>query len=670
MRRKEKKQEARQTFAKRSNILSNLLKLLLVGLVVGSIQADEALKATSRQIHCMGQSWKVNVYSTSEEGVVLLRGDDPALIGVARALGRDLRWSPEQTSLINQAGKALHVGQKTIEIHGKESELKVAPQVVKGAVHVPSNGLEGLLDCKVTIKTGKQGAIYVEPVLQSVNFDEKDDRSTEMSIRTSSPVRKKMFTLNNPRRTVVDLVGVALPTTEFDVSHPSLGEVRVGQFQLAPSVTRIVVPTGTGVKVNTYRSLDLYQHQLTINWPKGHKPGSSERVATVQIPKVDTSVREPVIRIGPNDSRPAQKPKVTSVPPKPAPEESATENPDLKPPASPSAKKSDRILLDSVSWEGNRLKLSFSQPVPYKWSRVSAGKERFVLDFPGVIFPQKKLNLDSGVPGLEAVRVVQNMPEPQPVVRLVCDLEASLAVETEGKNETNLYISFPGRRVSSSDLPSGNGHTSARVETIAVATGNPRGRTVCIDAGHGGSDPGALNRSVGINEALVTLDISLKLAKILKDQGWNVVMTRTSDRDVSWSGSSATQELGARAKIANDVGADLFVSIHANAAANTSVGGTSIHWYKASDYRLAQHLETNVLNATGRSNRGLVKNRFYVLAHTQMPAVLIETAFITNPAEGKLLADPEYRTRIAQGIAAGLGVYAAKLFPGTASRTK
>lgn len=664
MRRKENKKKRINT-----TILRAFLKFLMVGLVVSAVQAQESMKSTSRQIHCMGESWKVKVYSTSEEGIVLLRGDDPALFGIARALGRDLRWSPEQTSLINLDGKALHVGQKSIAVNGKDTELKVSPQIVGGAVHVPSNGLEGLLDCKVTVKSGQQGAIYVEPILQGINFTEKDSKSTEMSVRTSVPVRKKMFTLNNPKRTVVDLVGVAIPEGEFDVEHPALGKVRVGQFQLAPSTTRIVLPTASGVKVNTYRSLDLYEHQLTVTWPRGQKPGSGggERVATVQIPKVDPAVREPVIRIGPNDSRTASRPKPTPPAPKPAPPAptSSTEDPDSR--TTDTTIKSDRILLQSATWEGNKIKLQFSQPVPYKWSRVNTGKERFVLDFPGVVFPQKKMNLDSSVPGLESVRIVQNMPEPQPIVRLVCDLETSLAVDTQSKNETVLYLSFPGRRIGSGDLLSGMGHTSDQVP-VTAGTGSAQGRTVCIDPGHGGSDPGALNRAVGINESHVTLDIALKLAKILKSQGWNVVLTRTSDRDVSWAGSSASQELGARTKIANDVGADLFISIHADASANTEVQGTSIHWYKGGDYRLAQHLESGVLDATGRRNRGLVKNRFYVLAHTQMPAVLIETAFLSNPTEGKLLADPAYRERIAQGIASGLGVYAAKNFPGTASR--
>ena len=124
----------------------------------------------------------------------------------------------------------------------------------------------------------------------------------------------------------------------------------------------------------------------------------------------------------------------------------------------------------------------------------------------------------------------------------------------------------------------------------------------------------------------MTLDIATKLAKLLKKQGWNVIMTRTSDRDVSWAGSSAKQELGARARVANDYGADLFVSIHANASVNPGINGTSIHWYKSADYRLARMMESGVMSATGRKNRGLVKNRFYVLAHTQMPACLLYTS--------------------------------------------
>lgn len=649
-----------------------LFQLLLLSLLATGAQADVGNKSTFRHIYCMGQSWRVNAYTSSESDILLLRGDDPVLNNVARALGRDLHWSPQQNSLINQDGKGLSLGQRTLDIQGEETELKVPSQLLNGAIYIPSNGLEGLLDCRVTVRAGSRGDIYVEPVLESIRFEEKGDTSTEMVIKTSVPVRKKIFSLNNPKRTVIDLVGVALPHHDIEVSHPVLGEVKLGQFQLAPSVTRVVLPSAGGVKVRTYRSLDLFEHQLTISWPKGMNPNApqGQRVATVQIPKVDPGQeRVPVIRIGPSDTQMASNPK-----PQPPVQVDNDQEPDQEPAAitasgedpdghdSEEAGVSERVTLDSASWEGSRLKLQFSKPVSYRWARVSAGKDRFVVDFPGVIFPRKKTALDSGIPGLESVRIVQNMPEPQPIVRLVCDLQTPLAVETESSNDTILYLSFPGRKLSAAELTSGVGFTSAQQK------GSPQGRTICIDPGHGGSDPGAQNHSVGVNECQVTLDIALKLARILKSQGWNVVLTRTTDVDLTWAGSSAKQELGARAKVANDIGADLFVSIHANASVNSDINGTSIHWYKATDYKLAQSLESGVMSATGRTNRGLVKNRFYVLAHTQMPAVLIETAFLTNPTEGKLLADPDFRDRIARGIASGLSVYAAKSFPGTASR--
>lgn len=631
-----------QKIKRKSGIKVTLL-LLCFSLLCGQAGAQESKigQSSTRRIHCMGQSWKLPVYATSEPGVVMLRADQQALFSVARALGQSLNWSSSDTTLSGVGDSSISLGQQSLEVHGQEKTLAVVPQVIEGAVHIPSSSLEGLLNCRVTVKQGSQGAIYVEPILDSVSFINEQDSSTDLQLKTSVPVRKKVFTLKNPRRTVVDLVGVALPENFEGIEHPSLGQIRVGQFQLAPSTTRIVLPADGGVKVKKKRTLDLYEHQLSIKWPAGSKPGSIKkrpgRVPTVAIKPTKMPERATVISIKGKD--------VKTTRPKPA-----------------KANSKGRAKLQKVAWEKNRLKLSFSQPVSYRWSRVNTGKKRFVIDFPGVVYPTKKSQHSSPIPGLKGVRVVQNMPEPQPIVRLVCDLKSPLAVETKGADETVLYLSFPGRKVSSSEFPRGTGHTSKNVKA------NPSGRTVCIDAGHGGSDPGALNRAVGINEKTVTLDISLRLAKILKKQGWNVIMTRSSDRDVSWAGSSAKQELGARAKMANSFGADLFISVHANASVKPSINGTSIHWYKSSDYRLARLMESGVMNATGRKNRGLIKNRFYVLAHTEMPAVLVETAFLTNAYEGSLLAKPHYRERIAQGIASGLQVYASRTYPTTAAK--
>ena len=631
---------------------ANLLLLLVLLSVPGLTQEEpyQVGKAGTRRIHCMGQSWKIPVYETSGQDVVMIRGDQPVLFEVARAMGKNLHWSPSDTTLYGEKDIRLALGQTAIPTHGTIKELELPSQIVDGAVHVPSSALDGLMNCRVTISDN--GAIYVEPVLEHLSFSNGTPNSTELVARTSVPVRKKIFTLHRPTRTVIDLVGVALPEGFESVEHPILGEIRVGQFQSAPSIARIVIPSDSGIKVSQQRSLDLFEHQLTVNWPGSIRPmaereGTSGRVETVKIKPTKMPDRpEAVVSIRPVST---PKPPVQAETPTPA----------------PATKSSGRTLLNSVSWEKNRLKLEFSEPVEYQWSRVGVGTERFVVDFPGVIFPTKKQALPSSVPGLQQVRVVQNMPEPHPIVRLVCDLDSSIAVDTEPSNERILYLEFPGHRVSAGSLPQGFGHTSEKIAATGAGGG---GRTICIDAGHGGSDPGALNRGVGINEKTVTLDISLRLAKYLKAQGWNVIMTRSSDRDVSWAGSSAKQELGARANMANQHGADLFVSVHANASVNPDINGSSIHWYKSTDYRLAQLIESGVMGATGRKNRGLVKNRFYVLAHTEMPAVLIETAFLTNSTEGRLLADPEYRDRIARGIASGLQVYASRTFPVTSAK--
>lgn len=634
--------------------IKEALVLLFLALCLPSLAQDknaELAKSSTRRLHCMGQSWKLPVRNTTDPSVVMIRADHPALFEMARALGKNLHWSTSDTKLTGEAHRSVALGQRDLEVFGQSKTLELVPQLIDGAVHVPSSALEGLLDCRVTVKDGKTGSIYVEPALLSMSFAKQGPNSADLVTKTSVPVRKKVFNLKNPNRTVVDLMGVAVPKNLEKLEHPILGEIRVGQFQLAPSITRIVLPNESGIKVKTDRTMDLFEHQLSITWPAGTKPvaqgaGTPERVPTIVIQPTEMPER-----VG--------EPVVVRRPPTPTP-------PSQEEPPQTSTTISNRPTLSEVEWDSKRLKLTFSEPISYRWSRVNTDQKRYVIDFPGVIFPQKKQQLASQIPGLQTVRIVQNMPEPNPIVRLVCDLDTAIVVDAKGSDERVLYLSFPGRQMSASDLPRGLGNTSKQV--VAAGTGSASGRTVCIDPGHGGSDPGALNRSVGVNEASVTLDISMKLAQYLKAQGWNVIMTRTSDRDVSWAGSSAKQELGARAQRANEHGADLFVSIHANASVNAGAGGTSIHWYKAGDYRLATLLEDGVMSATGRSNRGLVKDRFYVLAHTEMPAVLIETAFLSNPTEGKLLADPQYRDRIAQGIAAGLQVYAARTFTSASAK--
>ena len=635
-------------------LLLTILVWSVLGEVPATAQEPSLGEKSTRQIHCMGQTWKISVVETSAVGELLVKADDPALIAVSRTLGRDLVWSPSALTLTGDTTLAL--GQRSLS--GRP--LPVAPRMVNEAVNIPLSALEELLSCRVTLKAGPKGSIYVEPTIRELRFDQDGPTGTTLHILTTVPVRKKVSKLKNPTRTVIDLIGVAPPRGSNNLTHPVLGEIKVAQNQPAPSVTRIVIPMPNGIKVNTPKSFDLFEQKAEIVWKKGTVAVATPAPTPPKNPpKNPPKANTPPVR----PANPTPTVKIPPTPPRqPAPPQTA-ENPDgrQEPVSRPAPSNSKRPQLLAVGWEGDQLKLTFSRPVTYRWSRLSTGQHRYIVDFPGVIFPDKRANLSSPVAGLEGVRVVQNMPEPNPVVRLVCDLQGPMAVTTVAGEETELFLEFPGRVVSSGGSDKGAGQTEK------PKPGSSNGRTICLDAGHGGSDPGALNRTYGVSEKQVTLDITLRLAEMLKAEGWNVVLTRSIDRDVSYAGSSDKEELGARSGMANEHDTDLFVSIHCNSAANASVGGTSIHWYKADDYVLAKSLESEVLVATGRNHRGLIKDRFFVLAHTEMPAVLIETAFISNAQEGKLLADPEYRERIARGICAGLRGYASKHYPVSAA---
>jgi N-acetylmuramoyl-L-alanine amidase len=171
---------------------------------------------------------------------------------------------------------------------------------------------------------------------------------------------------------------------------------------------------------------------------------------------------------------------------------------------------------------------------------------------------------------------------------------------------------------------------------------------VVIDPGHGGGDPGAIGID-GLREAPAALAISQQVAAILEQQGVQAVMTRNSDTEV---------ELQPRVDMAEQVNATLFVSIHLNAIDMTrpDVNGTTTYYY-SSGADLAQTIQDAAVQAGGLKDRGIHSARFYVLRRTSMPAVLVETGFVTGAEDAPKLADPAWQGRMAQGIASGILQY-------------
>ncbi|BDA10385.1 hypothetical protein MU1CBH_14130 [Megamonas funiformis] len=191
-----------------------------------------------------------------------------------------------------------------------------------------------------------------------------------------------------------------------------------------------------------------------------------------------------------------------------------------------------------------------------------------------------------------------------------------------------------------------------------VALSNVKNKIITIDPGHGGSDSGAVGPN-GYTEKEGAFAISQKVASILNQSGAKVVMTRDSDVDVYGPNASARNELQARVDAGNNANSDIFVSIHCNAFVNPAANGTQTFYYGSSyqGQRLAQSIQEKMIEANGLRDRGISTCNFYVVKHSYMPAVLIETAFITNYDEEALLSDDEWQTTMAKAIAEGINEY-------------
>lgn len=177
---------------------------------------------------------------------------------------------------------------------------------------------------------------------------------------------------------------------------------------------------------------------------------------------------------------------------------------------------------------------------------------------------------------------------------------------------------------------------------------------VLIDPGHGGNDSGAVGPS-HLRESGVVLAIAKLVHQGFDQCGFTTFLTRISDDTVS---------LARRVEIAREVSADIFLSIHANAASDSRACGFEV--FTSPGYTKADPIACAIFDTVRQRFPGLharvdtsdgdvdKEANFYVLVHTPMPAVLVETAFISNPAEEALLADPGWRLAMAGAIVTGV----------------
>lgn len=301
-------------------------------------------------------------------------------------------------------------------------------------------------------------------------------------------------------------------------------------------------------------------------------------------------------------------------------------------------------------------------------------KYRYVFDIHAFMLTKSQTLIKDGV---KRIKIAQYKPS---TIRLVIENSKKLNVRFK-KRTTDLIISINKKSVKIK-------------ETSYVPTIYNKNKTIVIDAGHGGRDPGAVGYKK-YREKIVVLKIAKHLKSFLTERGYKVYMTRDRDKKV---------KLNARTAFANKKNADLFISIHANAVdkkiANKVHGIESYflspsrskraesvaakensadisqmniygkqnflkflnHAKTVASHKLAIDLQRGMLGSLnkyykGVKDGGVREGPFWVLVGAQMPAVLVEVGFITHPKEAKRLVDDNYRKRLALGMADGIERY-------------
>lgn len=189
-------------------------------------------------------------------------------------------------------------------------------------------------------------------------------------------------------------------------------------------------------------------------------------------------------------------------------------------------------------------------------------------------------------------------------------------------------------------------------------SGGLSGKIITLDAGHGGSDPGAIG-SDGTKEKNITLAITKAVKELLEKKGAKVYMTRTTDVDVYGPNASDADELQARVNVGEKYNSDLFVSLHINSSVNKNIGGFSTYYYPktSNDLRIAKSIQDQLTANFGVDDLGVRQANFYVIKRISMPATLVEMCFISNEKELVLMKGKWFQNKTARLIAAGIEKY-------------
>jgi N-acetylmuramoyl-L-alanine amidase len=573
---------------------------------------------------------------SSQSGATAIGVNDPGFAALLRDTGALLTWKPgERYVLITTAVPTVvsfSVGDRRYDVGTIALQASFAPYLAGEEAYLPFQDVLGALDLALRQDAG---VAILQPQLAALDVRQEGAAAT-LFAHAGAPLHA---------RVVQESAGTI--TYAFD----GVGTTLYGTRQVGAGGVRNVQITGSG----------------TVRQPVTLVTVTLEPGAVASAPQ-NTDGRDVVLSFnGAGNAPPSQV------------EAQASSAPQTSGAATPSGAAIVSNVSVAPAADGVTVSIAVQGDAEYEWHRLREPDNRFWIDIKNAQLAGAPVEANEASP-LQSMRVRQSDPE---TVRIALSLIGPKAIAIQ-PSTGGLAITI-GRQDVADEPRAGTGSvgsivaaaqeapavTPAPQDDAIAGTGatddsawkfGPRGdyvatdpRLIVIDPGHGGSDPGTQHG--GLSEADLTLDMAKRLRVILVARGWEVKLTHEANVDVYAPNDSPHDELQARVDVANKAGARIFVSIHVNAYVNPGPNGTTEYISKASDVPLGKAIETHVSD-DGTKDDGVIKAHYYVTYHARMPAVLIETAFLTNPQDYALLASPSWRQQIVQEIADGIGDYA------------
>jgi len=364
-------------------------------------------------------------------------------------------------------------------------------------------------------------------------------------------------------------------------------------------------------------------------------------------------------------------------------------------------------VSESIQGDIQRIVLAFSRPVTYE---IEETKVRYTLrlrepldrdslrDLAFEAGPVRRVRLDRSSRGAEITFVLR---EPEPHITLLeqsepfqldLTIRGSAAGRSVTPGETQDIPPGPDQEMPPETQPEPQEPPPPSLPDRLPKSSPGEVRNIVLDPGHGGSETGAVGAS-GLREKDLVLQIARRLRESLTSAGFRVLLTRDEDRGV---------DLMTRTAIANHAGADLFVSIHANASGSAVARGAETYYLSsgapdaqagslagrengpaapgpvsypseeiqlvlwemaqsaqlARASRLAEMIQSELNSLSGLQDRGVRQAPFRVLVGATMPSVLLEVGFLSNPDEAQSLAQPDYQDRLCAAVTAAIRRFA------------